>query len=143
MRGSKLCKDVWLQENEKKELCLKFHQIFLSQPILLELEALLKIVVYSGGCGLWRLSAFYWLKKKKIDSPETFFLLTRNHKCASINRMYGFCDECKRYNVTLCFTDCFICLPVAAFTFLDKKILCCSGGLSPDLQSVEQIWKNM
>ena len=49
MRGSKLCKDVWLQENEKRELCLKFHQIFLSQPILLELEALLKIVMYTTG----------------------------------------------------------------------------------------------
>ncbi|KAG1337817.1 Serine/threonine-protein phosphatase [Cocos nucifera] len=76
----------------------------------------------------------------KIKYPENFFLLRGNHECASINRIYGFYDECKRrFNVRLwkVFTDCFNCLPVAAL--IDDKILCMHGGLSPDLSNLEQI----
>lgn len=99
----------------------------------------------------------------KIKYPENFFLLRGNHECASINRIYGetiiihsylflfnlnllffsnsgFFDECKRrYNIKLwkTFTDCFNCLPIAAI--IDEKIFCCHGGLSPDLQDMEQI----
>lgn len=47
MRGSKPGKNVQLQENEIRGLCLKSREIFLSQPILLELEAPLKI------CGMF------------------------------------------------------------------------------------------
>jgi len=76
----------------------------------------------------------------KIKYPENFFLLRGNHECASINRIYGFYDECKRrFNVRLwkTFTECFNCLPVAAL--IDEKILCMHGGLSPDLHNLDQI----
>ncbi len=45
----------------------------------------------------------------------------------------------RRYNIKLwkTFIDCFNCLPVAAL--IDDRILCMHGGLSPDLQSIEQI----
>ncbi|KAF6162140.1 hypothetical protein GIB67_008269 [Kingdonia uniflora] len=76
----------------------------------------------------------------KIKYPENFFLLRGNHESASINRIYGFYDECKRrFNVRLwkTFTDCFNCLPVAAL--IDEKILCMHGGLSPELKNLDQI----
>ncbi|CAN0555739.1 unnamed protein product, partial [Ectocarpus sp. 12 AP-2014] len=63
-----------------------------------------------------------------------------NHESASINKMYGFYDECKRrYSTKLwrTFTDCFNCLPIAAI--VDDKIFCAHGGLSPELFDMEQI----
>lgn len=80
----------------------------------------------------------------KIKFPENFFLLRGNHECASINKIYGFFDECKRrYNIKIwkTFTDCFNCMPVAAV--IDEKIFCMHGGLSPDLNSLEQIKRIM
>ena len=73
----------------------------------------------------------------KIKYPENFFLLRGNHECASINRIYGFYDECKRrHGIRLwkIFTDCFNCLPIAAL--VDDKILCMHGGLSPELNKI-------
>ena len=76
----------------------------------------------------------------KIKYPENFFMLRGNHECSSINRIYGFYDECKRrYSIKLwkTFIDVFNCFPVAAI--IDEKILCMHGGLSPQLDKVNQI----
>lgn len=78
----------------------------------------------------------------KIKYKDTFYLLRGNHESENINRMYGFFDECKRrYNIKIWkqFSDCFNCLPISAI--IDDKILCMHGGLSPDLNSLEQIQK--
>jgi serine/threonine-protein phosphatase PP1 catalytic subunit len=102
----------------------------------------------------------------QIKYPENFFILRGNHECASINRIYGFFDECtytalgcwscacallsiipvagkRRYNIKLwkTFTDCFNCLPIAAI--IDEKIFCMHGGLSPELASMDQIKRIM
>ncbi|KTF91363.1 hypothetical protein cypCar_00012553 [Cyprinus carpio] len=170
VKGSRPGKNVQLTESEIRGLCLKSREIFLSQPILLELEAplkicgdvhgqyydLLRLFEYGGfppesnylflgdyvDRGKQSLETICLLLAYKVKYPENFFLLRGNHECASINRIYGFYDECKRrYNIKLwkTFTDCFNCLPVAAI--VDEKIFCCHGGLSPDLQSMEQILK--
>ena len=78
----------------------------------------------------------------KIKYPENFFLLRGNHETMAINRIYGFYDECRRrYNIKLwrIFTECFNCLPVAAV--IEDRILCMHGGLSPELNNIEQIAK--
>lgn len=76
----------------------------------------------------------------KIKYPLNFFLLRGNHETDSINRIYGFYDECKRrHNVKLwkTFTDCFNNLPISAL--IENKILCMHGGLSPNLTDINQI----
>ena len=47
----------------------------------------------------------------------------------------------RRYNVKIwkMFSECFNYMPVAAL--IDHKILCLHGGLSPDLNNLEQIAK--
>ena len=80
----------------------------------------------------------------KIKYPTIFFLLRGKHECKSVNRIYGFYDECKRrynFKVWTYFTDCFNCLPLAAI--IDDKIFCCHGGPSPDLIEMEQIKRIM
>ncbi|KAJ9700681.1 hypothetical protein PVL29_006144 [Vitis rotundifolia] len=161
-------KQVQLSEAEIRQLCVASKDIFLRQPNLLELQApvkicgdihgqysdLLRLFDYGGlppesnylflgdyvDRGKQSLETICLLLAYKIRYPENFFLLRGNHECASINRIYGFYDECKRrFNVRLwkVFTDCFNCLPVAAL--IDEKILCMHGGLSPDLRSLDQI----
>ncbi|KAE9615951.1 hypothetical protein Lal_00017649 [Lupinus albus] len=161
-------KQVQLSESEIRQLCVNARQIFLSHPILLQLTApirlcgdihgqyqdLLRLFEYGGyppaanylflgdyvDRGKQSLETICLLLAYKIRYPDKIHLLRGNHEDAKINRIYGFYDECKRrFNVRLwkIFTDCFNCLPVAAL--IDGKILCMHGGLSPELQNLNQI----
>ncbi|XP_010542942.1 PREDICTED: serine/threonine-protein phosphatase PP1 isozyme 7-like isoform X2 [Tarenaya hassleriana] len=161
-------KIVQLSEIEIRQLCFVSRDIFLRQPNLLELEApvkicgdihgqysdLLRLFEYGGypprsnylflgdyvDRGKQSIETICLLLAYKIKYPENFFLLRGNHECASINRIYGFYDECKRrlsVKIWRIFADCFNCFPVAAL--IDNRILCMHGGLSPDLCSLRQI----
>jgi diadenosine tetraphosphatase ApaH/serine/threonine PP2A family protein phosphatase len=76
----------------------------------------------------------------KLLHPNHIYILRGNHETPTVNRMYGFFDECKRrgmlklYKV---FCDVFDCLPLAAL--VEGAVLCMHGGLSQQLQSLEQI----
>ena len=149
-------------------LCLRSRDILIDQPMLLELEApikvcgdihgqyydLLRLFEYGGfppdsnyiflgdyvDRGKQSLETVCLLLAYKVKYPENFFLLRGNHEHASINRIYGFYDECKRrFGIKLwkTFTDCFNCLPCAAV--IDEKIFCMHGGLSPELTSLNQV----
>jgi serine/threonine-protein phosphatase PP1 catalytic subunit len=173
VRGARPGKHVALTENEIRWLCIRARDIFTQQPVLLELEApikicgdihgqyfdLLRLFEYGGfppaanylflgdyvDRGKQSLETICLLLAYKIKYPENFFILRGNHECASINRIYGFYDECKRRynNIKLwkIFTDCFNCLPVAAL--VEEKILCMHGGLSPELQNMDLIKRIM
>ena len=161
-------KEINLSEEEIKFLCSESKNIFLKQPILLELGPCLNIcgdihgqfydllqLFELGGYppeknylflgdyvdrGKQSIETICLLLTYKIKYPENFFLLRGNHECSSVNRIYGFFDECKRrYSIKLWknFIDCFNCLPIAAV--IEDTIFCCHGGLSPDLIFVNQI----
>lgn len=82
----------------------------------------------------------YYLKEKY---PGYVHLLRGNHESASITKIYGFYDECKRrlpqrgIKVWKTITDSFNALPIAAL--VGGKIFCTHGGLSPELHDLSQI----
>jgi serine/threonine-protein phosphatase PP1 catalytic subunit len=168
VRNTKVGKLVHLTELEIKYLCEKSTNIFKQQPTLVEVKAPIKIcgdvhgqyydllkIFELGGFpplsnylflgdyvdrGRQSLETICLLLAYKIKFPNNFFLLRGNHECASINRIYGFYDECKRrYDTSIwkTFTDCFNWIPIAAL--IDGRILCMHGGISPDLKSLDQI----
>ncbi|CAA6658825.1 unnamed protein product [Spirodela intermedia] len=140
-------KRVALEEAEIRRLCVAAKEVFLSQPNLLELEAPINICgdIHGQFCDLLRLFEYGGGRQgpgisswgttstggSRASRPSAFCWPTR---------IYGFYDECKRrFSVRLwkAFTDCFNCLPVAAI--IDGKIFCTHGGLSPELEMLDQI----
>ena len=157
-----------MTENEIKYLIVKTKKIIMSQPIYLELQSpitvagdthgqyldLLRLFNIGGfppetnyiflgdyvDRGKQSIETICLLMAYKIKNPVNFFLLRGNHECGSINRIYGFYDECKRrYSVKLwkLFIDLFNCFPVAAC--IDDKIFLVHGGISPHLTNLQDI----
>ena len=79
----------------------------------------------------------------KIRYPSRIYLTRGNHESSEITQLYGFYDECiKKYNnanIWKSFTELFNFLPLAAI--VDNKIFCLHGGLSPDIETIDQIRK--
>ncbi|QPG76587.1 hypothetical protein FOA43_003978 [Brettanomyces nanus] len=166
--SGKRTKSVCLKNSEIALICSTAREIFLSQPTLIELNAPVKIVGDIHGqysdliriftkCGFppsanylflgdyvdrgkQSLETILLLFCYKIKYPENFFLLRGNHECAQITRAYGFYDECKRrtnLRTWKIFIDTFNTLPVCAL--VASKIFCVHGGLSPVLNSIDEI----
>lgn len=167
-KNKKAGTNVNLSPNDVMQLCNTAKEILLSQPMLLELGApikicgdihgqyndLLRLFEYGGfppesnylflgdyvDRGKQSIEVICLLFAYKIKYPENFFILRGNHEASGINRIYGFYDECRRrYSVKIWKTFCnaFECLPCTAV--VDDKIICMHGGLSPELQKLDQI----
>jgi serine/threonine-protein phosphatase PP1 catalytic subunit len=126
---------IELQDTDIYALCRRAKAVFQSQPVVLELNAPIKIVgdIHGQFSDLLRLFSFGGLPPAanylflgdyvdrgkqsleticllfayKIKYPENFFLLRGNHEASAISRIYGFYDDCKkRYNTKMWKTFC-------------------------------------
>lgn len=154
-----------MKASEIEKVCRECRSIFETESALLKVDAPMKIVgdihgqfydllrlfelggfpnpndsryIFLGDYvdrGNFSLEVIILLFCYKIKFPNDFYLLRGNHECGSINRIYGFFDECKRrykgegVRLWKTFTDAFNFLPVAGV--IDEKIFCMHGGLSP------------
>uniref|UniRef100_A0A8R1DV07 Serine/threonine-protein phosphatase n=2 Tax=Caenorhabditis japonica TaxID=281687 RepID=A0A8R1DV07_CAEJA len=167
MSGGRLTTSV--NEQELQQLCVVAKSVFASQPSLLEVEPpiivcgdihgqysdLLRIFDKNGfppdvnflflgdyvDRGRQNIETICLMFCFKIKYPENFFMLRGNHECPAINRVYGFYEECnRRYKTTRLwaqFQDTFNWMPLCGL--IGARILCMHGGLSPHLQSLDQL----
>ena len=167
-RGHKPGWQVILEEEEIKFIIEQSLPIIKREKVLVELEApihicgdihgyyydLIRIFEHCGYPGEYNylflgnyvdygkqgLEVICLLLCYKIKYPEKITLLRGNHESSFMNREYGFFHECKRrYNVRIwsSFINLFNYLPFAAI--IDEVIFCVHGGLSPELNKIEDI----
>ena len=165
---NKINKEVKLEYNEIIWLCEEITKVFLNQPVCLYLDTPVNVcgdihgqypdlirLFEAGGYptdvnylflgdyvdrGKQSIETICLLFCFKIKCSNTFFLLRGNHECATMNREYGFYDECKRrYNIKLWkkFVDVFNCMPYTAI--VEDKIIFMHRGLSPSLKNLGQL----
>uniref|UniRef100_A0A9J2PFH4 Serine/threonine-protein phosphatase n=2 Tax=Ascaris TaxID=6251 RepID=A0A9J2PFH4_ASCLU len=158
-----------VKEEEILALCTKAREVFLNQSIFIEIDPPVRIcgdthgqygdllrLFHRGGFppqsnylflgdyvdrGRQNLEVICLMFCYKIKYPNNFFLLRGNHECNTVNRVYGFYDECvRRYNsqrLWQSFQDVFEVMPFTAC--VGDRILCMHGGISPQLKDFEQL----
>ncbi|KAH0794686.1 Pph3p [Histomonas meleagridis] len=91
--------------------------------------------------GLYSIELLCLLIAYKIKYPDRIYLLRGNHETQEVNSEYGFFDEINtKYGTEEIYNKCndmFETLPLAAI--VDNRLFCVHGGLSPDLNTIQQI----
>ena len=159
-----------LTQEEIKVLCTKSLEIFMEEPVLLEISApvnicgdthgqyndLLRLFEFGGrppktnylflgdyvDRGKNSVETMGLLLAYKIKYPNNIYLLRGNHESELINHVYGFYDECRRrYNLKIYKLFSDCFNWLPISAIVDDKILCMHGGISPDLNSLDKIRK--
>lgn len=158
-----------LRESEVKALCLKAREILVDESNIQRVDSpvtvcgdihgqfydLQELFAVGGECpetnylfmgdfvdrGFYSVETFLLLLALKVRYPDRITLIRGNHESRQITQVYGFYDECLRkygsVNVWRYCTEIFDYLSLSAI--IDDKILCVHGGLSPSINSLDQI----
>lgn len=93
--------------------------------------------------GYYSVETFLLLLALKVRYPERITLIRGNHESRQITQVYGFYDECQRKygssNVWRWCCEVFDYLALGAI--VDGRVFCVHGGLSPNLQGIDQVWR--
>jgi protein phosphatase len=167
-KGNRQQKQILLKEDEIKLVLHEVREVFMSQPMLLEIAPPVRICGDIHGqlydllriferCNFPPASNYLFLGDYvdrgrhsvetiifmfcyKVLYRDTFYLLRGNHECASINKMYGFFDDVKRrYNMRLFKSFTDVFNCMPVACSISDKIFCMHGGLSPDLTTIRKI----
>lgn len=93
--------------------------------------------------GFYSLECFLLLIALKVRYPDRITLLRGNHESRQITTVYGFYDECIRkygsVNVWRYCCEVFDYLSLGAVIGGKGGVFCIHGGLSPDIDTIDQI----
>ena len=93
--------------------------------------------------GYHSVESFLLLLATFVRYPYRLTLLRGNHEARQTTQAYGFYDECVRKfgsaNIWKACMDLFDLFPIAAV--IDSKIFCVHGGLSPEINTLDDIAK--
>ncbi|KAH9359836.1 hypothetical protein HPB48_002435 [Haemaphysalis longicornis] len=158
-----------IEEAEVKSLCAKASQVLAAESNLpgvrapvtvcgdihgqyLDLLELFKVggelpwtnYVFMGDYvdrGKQSVETFLLLLALKVRYPDRITLIRGNHESRQLTQVFGFYDECFRKYGSLAvwryFTTVFDFLPLSAL--VDGRVFCVHGGLSPEIQTLDQI----
>lgn len=158
-----------IRESEVKQLCAKAMEILMEESNVQRVDApvticgdihgqfydLMELFRVGGDCpdtnylflgdfvdrGLFSVETFLLLLALKVRYPDRITLIRGNHESRQITQVYGFYDECLRkygsVNVWRYCTEIFDYLSLSAL--IEDKMLCVHGGLSPSINTLDQI----
>ncbi|CAG9324134.1 PPP3CA_9 [Blepharisma stoltei] len=90
--------------------------------------------------GIYSIEVVILLYSLKLNFPDRVFLIRGNHECRILTTYFTFRAEClNKYDLEIYdrFLESFDCLPLAAL--VNDSFITCHGGLSPDLEVLDDI----
>ena len=165
----KAYKGELLDELAIKVICLKLKEVLAGEGNIKELATPITVVgdihgqfhdlleIFKvGGCvpdvnylflgdyvdrGPHSIETIILLSLLKLKYPNRITLIRGNHETRVVTQTYGFYTECQtKYGDIMVWqhiTDMFDYLPIGAL--IDKEILCVHGGLSPHIETIEEL----